>query len=172
MGKCLFDLIFGPELDYDDLRRFRFQLGDKIYEENTVQGDDMRWNYVRAAIKADMTMAPMGLQVLVILQACFVHPCIRNTIAKQFDDSTDPFLLQYFDYLDYVMTDFCSSDPLLCETKWPIAVEWLSRAWHERDVSQPWNTLSTRETGKAEDVKSVLTRKAASTPKASKKSKK
>lgn len=169
MAPCLFDVLFGMDLNYDDLRRFRLQLADKIYEENTVQGDDLRWQNVRAAMKADMTTAPMALQVLIILQACFVHPCVKNTIARQF--GSDPFLLRYFDYLDYVMTDFCSSDPMQTEDNWATCVSWLRQAWLEKDVQQPWNTLSTRETGKTEDLKTLLGRKAGNSTRSAKKTK-
>lgn len=143
MGKCLFDLLFDPNVDSAQLAKFRQSLGEKICAEHTTRGDDHRWTYVKNCIQADFSNTAIAMQILIILHACFVHESMRETIEKQYGEK-DVFLTQYFEYLDYVMSDFCSSDPIESEKNWPIPVTLLRHAWLERDLQRPWNTLSIR----------------------------
>jgi hypothetical protein len=156
MSKCLFDVLFGDELELDDLRAFRMELGEKIYYQNTTTGDDLKWRYVRDCIKSDYTTYPIAIQCLVVLCACWLHECIRKTIKSQYDDLD--FLKQYLELVDYTLNDFCQSDPVYSESLWKIAFETLQYAWKNKDVSRPWNTLSVRDTGPSE-AKRALKRK-------------
>jgi hypothetical protein len=156
-NKCLFDVVFGDGLEFSDLKAFRMQIAEKIYQENTTIGDDWRWQYVRDCIKGDFTNQPMALQVLVILCACWQHPCIRRIILTQYGDKE--FLEKYFEYLDYFMNDFCQSDPVYSDAAWKWTFETLRRGWQDRDLQRPWDTLSIRDTGPNDSLKRQTKRK-------------
>lgn len=153
----MFDVLFGDELEFDDLKQFRAQISDKIYQENTTIGDDWRWKYVAACIRSPLTNQPIALQSLIVLFACWQHPCIARTVRSQCGDVE--FFDRYLEYLEYVMSDFCQSDPVYANDNWSVAFESLRRGWQEQDLQRPWNTLSVRDTGPPESSKRQPKRK-------------
>jgi hypothetical protein len=160
----LFDLFFKGKVGYDDVRDLRIALAHKIYKEEAVVTDDLRWQYILACLTTDYTLVPIGVQMMIILNCIFVHKSLQKLLEMQFmrptnmpEDFKDPnasleeiqtkkaaFFKSYILYLIYVMTDFNSSDPLRTEANWPRSFEFLQRAWLSRDLMKPWNSVSTR----------------------------
>jgi hypothetical protein len=160
----LFDLFFTGQVDYLEIRNLRVSLAHKIYKEEAVVTDDLRWQYILAALTTDFPRVAIGVQMMIILNCIFVHKSLQKLIEVQFmrptnipADFRDPgasletiqgrkstFFKSYMLYLVYVMTDFNSSDPLKSEQNWPRSFEFLQRAWITRDLMKPWNSVSTR----------------------------
>ena len=157
----LFDLFFTAQVDYLDVRDLRVALAHKIYKEEAVVTDDLRWQYILACLTSDFTQVPIGVQMMVIFNCIFIHKSLQKLVETQFmrdtnipDDFEDPpeetqyrkavFFKAYMLYFIYVMTDFNSSDPLRSNENWPRSFEFLQRAWLTRDLMKPWNSVSTR----------------------------
>jgi hypothetical protein len=164
MEGTLFDLFFTGQVDYLDVRDLRIALAHKIYREEAVVTDDLRWQYILRCLTADFTRAGIGVQMMIVLNCIFIHRSLQKLVEAQFmretnipPDFQDPDLTleeiqekkavwfkAYMLYLVYVMTDFNSSDPLRTDENWPRSFEFLQRAWNSRDLMKPWNSVSTR----------------------------
>jgi hypothetical protein len=160
----LFDLFFTGQVDYLEVRNLRVALAHKIYKEEAVVTDDLRWQYILAALTGDFSRVAIGVQMMIILNCIFVHRSLQKLIEKQFMRITNiptdfrdanatedviqsrkaTFFKSFMLYFVYVLTDFNSSDPLKSEENWPRSFEFLQRAWLTRDLMKPWNSVSTR----------------------------
>jgi hypothetical protein len=145
MEETLFDVLFAGKIDYVDLRNFRIKLAHRIYAEEAVTTDDLRWQYVLACLTADYSKAAIGLQFLVIFNCMFVHRSLRETLRQRLKGEENlRFFAAYMEYFDHVMSDFNSSDPLRTAENWPRSLEFLREAWLSRDLTRPWNSVATR----------------------------
>jgi hypothetical protein len=160
----LFDLFFEGRVEYDEICELRIGLAHKIYKEEAVVTDDLRWQYIHACLTTSYAGVPIGVQLMIILNCVFIHKSLQKLIEAQFmrptnipEDFRDPdatletiqtrkstFFKAFMLYLIYVMTDWNSSDPLRSEENWPRSFEFLRRAWMTRDLMKPWNSVSTR----------------------------
>jgi hypothetical protein len=160
----LFDLFFEGKVEYEEICELRIALAHKIYKEEAVVTDDLRWQYVLACMTANYSRVPIGVQLILVLNFIFIHKSLQKLVEAQFmretnvpEDFRDPeatvdtiqsrkasFFKAFMLYFIYVMTDWNSSDPLRSEENWPKTFEFLRRAWTTRDLMKPWNSVSTR----------------------------
>lgn len=142
MSACLFDLLFSPTLDPDEIGVFRRELAGLIVRENAVIGEENQWVYVADCVAADYACAPIPIQILVILQACAIHKCMRTSILKQAPENA--YLPIYLEFLEWTMEDFAASDPIENGEVWKEVFASLKNAWLLQMAPRPWNSATTR----------------------------
>lgn len=155
------DLLFDGRFDYAELRQLRIELGHKVYNNEAVATDNLRWQWVLACITADYSKAPINTQLIVIFTMMHVHKVMRDIIERQWMDpenipddfaglgaQTQPakkqFIDAYFVFFEYAITDFISSDPLKTAENLDKTIDMLRRTWESRNLSRPWDSVATR----------------------------
>jgi len=155
------DLLFEGRFDYAELRQLRIELGHKVYNNEAVATDNLRWQWVLACITGDYSKAPINTQLIVVFTMMHVHGVMRNIIERQWmqpdnvpedfaelgteaQAAKQKFISAYWGFFEYAITDFISSDPLKTAENLDKTIDMLREAWQTHNLARPWDSVATR----------------------------
>lgn len=152
----VFDLFFTGEANIDEVKKLRFLLAQKIYDEESVDIDRYRWQYVQNCLCLPLVGQPTALNSFIILFCISQFNCLQDTVRRQFlrapgsynpkitGKSAEVFFGEYIIFLKYCCDDFISSDPYKTDELWPKSMNMMRYAWEDKMLQHPWNSVTIR----------------------------
>lgn len=176
--QIVIDVLLSPEVDIAEKHALLFQLADKIYTQEGTHINNDRWLWIRDALQADYTAAPL-VPVLLIFVAIDIHESLKKAIIDEYNqpDYIPPifrdhewtpeeltiakgqYILDFFGGLSSVLALFRSSDPILVSEKVYIVLQYITDCWMTGVGELPTNiTTPPRPKAKA-SMKAAVKRK-------------
>ena len=147
--QIVIDLLLAPEVDIREKHALLHALAEKIYTEEGTNINNDRWLWIRDALQADYTAAPL-VPVVLLFAAIEIHASLKQMVITEYNDpaylppilrdesftgnallrAKDMFLRDFFQALSAVLALFRSSDPILVSEKIYIVLEYISQCWY------------------------------------------
>jgi len=152
----VFDLLFSGEVKIDQVKKLRFELAKRIYDEESVDIDRYKWDYVYECLSAPLIGQPTALHSFIVLFCITQHSSLQDCVRRQFlrnPGSYNPrqtgkpaevFFNDYIVFLQYCRDDFISTDPYKTDELWPKTMNMMRYAWNVKMIQRPWNSVTIR----------------------------